>query len=204
MTTEPDLFSADAPRLNKEQLRQIINTLRPDKRMNAGRKFFLYLLESDGVDGVYAFLDKARGLLDKSGELEIDDFDDENGERKAFERAREKTMTRRFVLGVIGEAFGGAALGTYGALGMADQATKLAQRESLIDTGYRGENGFDHARHRLDETIMPTAYTAIGSGMVYLAGKNYHTHRLSDIENAVQRLCERIAQKSDHTQRGGR
>lgn len=204
MTDAADLFNPDAPRLSKDELRQVINTLRPDRRMNAGRMFFRNLLESDGVEGVYAFLQKAQVALDKQGELELFDFSEENGERAAFHGAREKLLTRRFVAGILFEGFGGAALAGYGLLGMGDQATRAARNEPLVDPEYKGRNGFEHAKHRLDETVMPSAYAAIGSGMVYLAGKNYYTHRLSDVENAVQRLADKIAQQPKHAPSAGR
>ena len=195
MSSIMDQIDPAEPRLNKERLSEIINTLRPDGRMNAGRVFFQRLLLSDGVDGVYAFLEKARVALDKQGELELFDFSEENGERDAFNKAREKTMTRRFMLGVLGEGFGGAALGAYGGLGVGHQATQLVRGEPLTDPAYHGKDGFDHTRHRLDETVMPTAYTAIGAGMVYMAGKNYYMHRLSDVANAVERLGEKLSRE---------
>lgn len=178
--------------ITKDRMSEIIGSLRPDKRMYAGRKFFERLLRSDGVEGVHAFLAKASELLDKQGELELYNFSEDNGEREAFNGAREKVISRRFFLGVVGEGFGGAALGLYGGLGVGSQATRAVQGQPMVDPDYQGDDAFAHAQHRLDETVMPAAYTAIGGGMVYLAGKNYYMHRLGDVANAVEKLAEKI------------
>lgn len=185
--------------ISKERLAELIQyELRPDRTMYAGRKFFTQLLNDRGVRGVIDFVNRASVILDKQQELELSDFND-NGELEAFRKASVRKMSRRHFFGVVAEGFGGAALAAYGFTGMGHQATELAEGKSLLKEHEDGTTAFKRAQHALDDTVMPTAYAAIGSGMMYTAVRHHQEIKLSDIANAIGRLSDRLEEEKART-----
>lgn len=162
-----------------------ILALRPDQRYYAGRRFFSLLLKEQGVQAVFDFLAQAEQSLLKDGELEVADFEDEEAVLDLFKRSRPKMLTRRVAMGVIAEGVGGAALAGYGVAGIADQLRHVTAEkpEAQKETSYA---------KKLDTTVMPYAYVAIGGSMLDAAYRHYLEYKLGDIANAVTRLIEKM------------
>ena len=178
----------------KARLSAEIHALRPDKRFYAGRRFFSLLLQEQGVGAVYHFLERASQALEKNGELEVADFDDDEAFEDLFKRSRIKLYTRRAAMGVIAEGAGGAALAAYGAAGIADQIRGAMQ--SPDPDGPKEKHSF---AKQLDTTVMPYAYVAIGGSMMDAAHRHSVEYKLGDIANAVTRLIDKLPplQKAD-------
>lgn len=178
-------------KISHERLKELINGLRPDRDLYAGRQFFLRLLDYHGVDGVLSFVGRANVVLDKESDLELHDLNKE--EREVFDRTYLKSYSRRAVFGVAAAGLGGAYLATSGVLGVAGQAEKLATGKPLVKEGeLAGTGPIDRAHKLFDQTAGPIAYTAIGSEMMHYAYENWMKYRLAEISNAVDKLATKL------------
>jgi hypothetical protein len=85
--------------ITREKLSEMIEHLRPDRELFAGRKFFERLIEYKSVEEVIAFVNKATAALDKQDGLDLY-FDFDPVEKEVFARTRLRVMSRREFLGV--------------------------------------------------------------------------------------------------------
>jgi hypothetical protein len=186
--------------MKQDELRHMIENLRPDREMYAGKKFLLALLDSQGVDGVETFTNKALKALSEGDGLDIPHHFNVV-EKEIFKKAALHIWKRREFLTTFAWSIPGAVLMVKTPFDIA-ALTKRMEKSSSQEAD---ENNFDKAHHVVENISLITEIP-LAAALIYEGIRHDREMRLEHIADAVTELADRIQQESRNkkNQKSGR
>jgi len=180
--------------MEEGELRHMIENLRPDREMYAGKNFLLGILNSRGVGGLDKTTNKLSKALSENGELDIPhDFD--VVEKEIFKKTALRLWHRKEFLTTIAWSIPGAIL-----------ALKTPLDIHAVATDNEPSNPDDphatvHKTHNVMKFLSLASEIPLAAALVYEGIRHDREMRLEHIADAVSELTDRIKQEQ---QRKGR
>jgi hypothetical protein len=179
--------------ITREKLSEMIEHLRPDRELFAGRKFFERLIEYKSVEEVIAFVNKATAALDKQDGLDLY-FDFDPVEKEVFARTRLRVMSRREFLGVSAVGIAGGVFFTTGTIGAVKQVITLAFGKNPQKNTLAPQSQMDKTEEFIRTHIYPTGELLIGAALINEAYEKSLELKLEQIADAVEMLGDKLRQ----------
>jgi hypothetical protein len=183
--------------LTKEEMKELILSLRPKEDMHAGVRFLLVLLEEKSTQGVIDFVSKMSAILDKEGKLLDYDFD--GREKEILKgKAAPPIISRRTFLRSTAWTASGAVFAAHGALGLVDQlggyidkatAPTLGKEETQTEKIQR-RAAIKSAYDFIGTHLMNTANILVGAALVNEGVEKWREAKLEQVANAIAELAE--------------
>lgn len=194
----------DAPPLpttmDEDALRRMIGNLMPKSEVFSGVKFFNFLLDRRGVEGVLNFIRKASQALDKGNDLDLS-YDFDEVEREAFKASRLE-LSRRNFLRTTAWQLGGAITIADAALNAGGKVVDLIKPTPSSTNGAPPSPPSNHlatAQQAVHNYGMPIAETLIGAALVYEGHDNRVEMKLEQVSDAVLQLAETLQKEHSKT-----
>lgn len=199
-TSPPPSAQSERPLQKKRiisigRLERMIDNLKPDEELFAGKRFLRALLAERGVKGVLHFLKKAAKALAEQDGLDLAyDFDDT--ERRLFHSTRLNLLNRRNFLETIG-------WGVPGVLCLVNGVAKIGDKIVSAAGGHTEKNHEKEEKphrgnlfHTISESVEQLGgieYTLIGAALVNEAIEKWIENKLEHVADAVGELGKKIA-----------
>jgi hypothetical protein len=179
--------------MNKDELRDMIAHLRPDREMYAGKKFLLALLDSRGVTGVDVFTNKALKALSVGDGLDLPHHFDEV-EKEIFKKAALRMWNRKEFLTTMAWSIPGVVLAIKTPLDI----TVLATEKSSLDADTPSSDSKLNKAHHIVKNISLLSDIPLAAALVYEGVRHDREMRLEHIADAVSELSDRITEEQKH------